>query len=63
MLLTASYFLMQELHRVLRPGCSVAVLDFNNAADNPAVDAAQAFFLEQLVVPAARSMGVAEEYE
>ncbi|KAL4857241.1 2-phytyl-1 [Chlorella vulgaris] len=60
---TMGYGLRNELHRVLRPGCSVAVLDFNNAADNPAVDAAQAFFLEQLVVPAARSMGVAEEYE
>lgn len=31
----------QELHRVLRPGCSVAILDFNNAADNPVVDATQ----------------------
>ena len=48
---------------MLRPGCSVAVLDFNNAADNPVVDATQAFFLENLVVPAALSMGVAEEYE
>lgn len=34
--------LPQELHRVLRPGCSVAILDFNNAADNPVVDATQA---------------------
>jgi hypothetical protein len=87
---------------VLRPGCSVAILDFNNAADNAVGDAAQgggrgcgggkgegawgsmiqrfllvpslhvapvpspssqAFFLESLVVPAARSLGVAEEYE
>jgi demethylmenaquinone methyltransferase/2-methoxy-6-polyprenyl-1,4-benzoquinol methylase len=57
------WILPQELHRVLRPGCSVAVLDFNNAADNSLVDAAQALFLERMVVPAARSMGVAEEYE
>jgi hypothetical protein len=41
----------------------VAVLDFNNAADNALVDATQAFFLEQLVVPTARSLGVADEYE
>lgn len=96
---------LQELHRVLRPGCSVAILDFNNAADNPVVDATQvctqklvavlpvpggrapccmlaeslpgqqaphppsshpprqAFFLESLVVPRARQLGVAEEYE
>ncbi len=27
---------------MLRPGCSVAILDFNNAADNPVVDATQA---------------------
>lgn len=101
----------QELHRVLRPGCSVAILDFNNAADNPVVDATQvgreclrcavhvaredrapaclmlhnatplhsialmppfspppppwlqAFFLDSLVVPRARQLGVAEEYE
>lgn len=26
---------------MLRPGCSVAILDFNNAADNPVVDATQ----------------------
>lgn len=48
---------------MLCPGCSVAILDFNNAADNPAVDATQAFFLERLVVPAAQQLGVAEEYE
>ncbi|PNH11512.1 Demethylmenaquinone methyltransferase [Tetrabaena socialis] len=51
-----------ELHRVLRPGCSAAILDFNNCTD-PLPDALQAFFLERLVVPAARRYGLAAEYE
>lgn len=34
-----------ELHRVLRPGASVAILDFNNSTD-PTVDLAQAWFLD-----------------
>ncbi|KAG2435263.1 hypothetical protein HXX76_007341 [Chlamydomonas incerta] len=53
---------LKELHRVLKPGCSVAILDFNNCTD-PIPDAIQAFFLEQLVVPAARRYGLAAEYE
>ena len=48
---------------MLRPGCRVAILDFNNAADQPVVDAAQALLLGSVVVPLARSLGVAEEYE
>jgi ubiquinone/menaquinone biosynthesis C-methylase UbiE len=52
----------QELRRVLRPGASVAILDFNNT-DFPPTDAAQAWFLENLVVPEARRRGVSEEYE
>lgn len=105
---------LQELHRVLRPGATVAILDFNNV-QNPVVDAfqvwpacaaarkvlnqhsweggrgvrpalfrgswaawapqqgqqhltywhrrMQGFMLESVVVPAARDLGVAEEYE
>ncbi|KAG1677019.1 hypothetical protein FOA52_001188 [Chlamydomonas sp. UWO 241] len=53
---------LSELHRVLRPGASAAVLDFNNSND-PVIDGAQAWFLETLVVPAARAYDVAEEYE
>ena len=36
---------MAELHRVLKPGATVAILDFNNSTD-PTVDGVQAWFLE-----------------
>ena len=45
-----------------RPGAKCAVLDFNNSPD-PAVRAVQGFFLDNLVVPVARGLGVAAEYE
>ena len=47
---------------MLKPGSKVAVLDFNNT-DNLLVDQFQAFSLENIVVPAARLYGLAEEYE
>ena len=53
---------MQELHRVLKPGAKVAVLDFNNT-DDQFVDWFQGFSLENIVVPAAKLYGLAEEYE
>lgn len=52
---------LSELLRVLRPGCRVAILDFNNSPDG-LVDGAQEWFLENLVVPAADSKGVGDEY-
>lgn len=54
---------LKELHRVLKPGGAVAVLDFNNCTENPVVDHFQAWYLDALVVPAARSYGIGEEYE
>lgn len=52
---------LAELLRVLRPGCSAAILDFNNSEWGPA-DSLQEFFLERLVVPAAEARGVGDEY-
>lgn len=52
---------LHELHRVLRPGCRAAILDFNNSEDG-IVDTAQEWFLENLVVPAADAKGVGDEY-
>jgi len=53
LLLPTFRLLPQELHRVLRPGCSVAILDFNNAADNPVVDATQVWRVGRLDARAA----------
>jgi len=52
---------LSELRRVLRPGRTAAILDFNNS-DFGLVDSLQGFFLEQLVVPAAEARGVGDEY-
>lgn len=57
-----SQFALQELHRVLKPGAKVAVLDFNNT-DDQFTDWFQGFSLENIVVPAAQLYGLAEEYE
>lgn len=52
---------LRELHRVLRPGCHAAVLDFNNNA-NPVISGVQGFMLDNVVVPAATKYGLQDEY-
>ena len=52
---------LSELARVLKPGCSAAVVDFNNAED-PNLNALQGFLLDNVVVPVADMNGVAAEY-
>ncbi len=53
---------LAELRRVLRPGATAALLDFNNSESQLAA-AAQRALLENVVVPVARAAGVAAEYE
>jgi len=53
---------LAELARVLKPGGSAAVLDFNHSP-NPIVHGVQGALLDGLVVPAARAAGVGPQYE
>jgi demethylmenaquinone methyltransferase/2-methoxy-6-polyprenyl-1,4-benzoquinol methylase len=53
---------LAQLRRVLRPGATAALLDFNNS-ESPVARAVQTAALDNLVVPLARMAGVAAEYE
>ncbi len=53
---------LAELRRVLRPGATAAVLDFNRS-ESAFAAAAQRAMLDNVVVPVARAAGVAAEYE
>lgn len=53
---------LREARRVLRPTGRAVFLDFNRSS-NPVVDFAQRFLLDNVVVPAARARGFAQEYE
>lgn len=52
---------LSELHRVLKPGASVAILDFHSPT-NPLVVHFQKWYLETVVVPTAERFGMSEEY-
>ena len=50
-----------ELHRVLKPGATAAILDFHSPT-NPLVIQFQKWYLETVVVPTAEKLGMKEEY-
>ncbi len=52
---------LAELHRVLQPGATAAILDFHRPA-NSAVRAFQQWYLGAIVVPTARQFGLTDEY-
>jgi demethylmenaquinone methyltransferase/2-methoxy-6-polyprenyl-1,4-benzoquinol methylase len=52
---------LKELHRVLKPGAKAAILDFHQP-ENLQFRAFQQWYLDNIVVPAARHFGLTEEY-
>jgi len=52
---------LQELHRVLKPGATVAVLDFHRPSQ-PYLQNFQTWYLDTIVVPTADRLGLREEY-
>ena len=53
---------LRGVHSVLRPGATLACLDFNRPEDAP-TQAFQTFALDNLVVPFARALNLGPEYE
>ena len=52
---------LSELHRVLKPGATAAILDMHRP-DQPWLRTFQQWYLDQIVVPAAQNLGFTEEY-
>lgn len=53
---------MEEMLRVLRPGCKASILDFNKSMQ-PITTLFQEWIIDNVVVPAAAQYGLAEEYK
>lgn len=52
---------LAELHRVLKPGATAAILDFHQP-QGPLVQQFQQWYLDHVVVPTAKDLGLKQEY-